>query len=40
MSLAKVRESDDRRGNVLGGNLEVEPKNNQPKAIDVPSKLT
>jgi hypothetical protein len=40
MSLAQARESDDRRGNVIGGNLEVELKNNQPKAINVPSKLT
>jgi hypothetical protein len=38
MSLAQGRESDDLRGNVLGGNLEVELKNNQLKTLNVPSK--
>ena len=40
MSLAQAGESDDRRGIILSGNLEVELKNNQPKAINVPRKLT
>ena len=38
VSLAQARESDDWRDNFLGGNLKVELNNNQPEAINVPSK--